>query len=136
MPLYPPASSGGGTPGGSDTQVQYNNAGAFAGSAKFTWTDASRILTVGETNSDGTIAEGPRQAITADLDGIAKRSVGLGFGGSFREAQASSATANVLASSQLGTSPRRLDVEYSLQPLGLISDIDQRVAVSGVLNVE
>ena len=54
MPLYPPASSGG-TPGGSNTQVQYNSSSAFAGSAKFTWTDASRLITLGETASDGTI---------------------------------------------------------------------------------
>ena len=27
---------GGGTPGGSDTQVQYNNAGSFGGSADLT----------------------------------------------------------------------------------------------------
>lgn len=31
MPYFPPASGGSGTPGGSDTQVQYNNSGAFAG---------------------------------------------------------------------------------------------------------
>ncbi|MCP4950539.1 MAG: hypothetical protein GY922_01655 [Proteobacteria bacterium] len=31
-------SGSGGTPGGSDTQVQYNNAGAFGGSADFTFT--------------------------------------------------------------------------------------------------
>ena len=29
--------SGGGSPGGSTTQVQFNNAGAFGGSANFTW---------------------------------------------------------------------------------------------------
>jgi len=32
---------GGGTPGGSDTQVQFNNSGAFGGSANFTWNGAS-----------------------------------------------------------------------------------------------
>ena len=31
------APSGGGTPGGSTTQIQYNNAGSFAGSANFVW---------------------------------------------------------------------------------------------------
>jgi hypothetical protein len=29
--------SGGGTPGGSNTQVQFNNSGSFGGSANFTW---------------------------------------------------------------------------------------------------
>jgi len=32
---------GGGTPGGSNTQVQFNNSGAFGGSANFTWNGAS-----------------------------------------------------------------------------------------------
>jgi hypothetical protein len=39
------APSGGGTPGGSTTQVQYNNAGAFAGDAGMTYTQASGTLT-------------------------------------------------------------------------------------------
>lgn len=38
-----------GTPGGSTTQVQYNNAGAFAGSAGFTWTDSTHTLLLGIT---------------------------------------------------------------------------------------
>lgn len=32
---------GGGTPGGSDNQVQFNNSGAFGGSANFTWDDTT-----------------------------------------------------------------------------------------------
>jgi len=38
---------GGGTPGGSDTQVQYNNAGSFGGSADLTWNDTAKELGVG-----------------------------------------------------------------------------------------
>jgi len=42
----------GGAPGGSTTQVQFNNAGAFAGSANYTWNDASRLLNVnGSSNA-------------------------------------------------------------------------------------
>jgi hypothetical protein len=37
---------GNGTPGGSNTQVQFNNAGSFGGSPKFTWNDVSDQLTV------------------------------------------------------------------------------------------
>jgi len=40
-------SAGGGTPGGSDTQVQYNNAGSFGGSADLTWNDTAKELGVG-----------------------------------------------------------------------------------------
>lgn len=36
---------------GSDTQVQYNNAGALAGSADYTWNNTTKILTVGIGNS-------------------------------------------------------------------------------------
>ena len=35
------ASSGGGTPGGADTQIQYNNDGVFDGIAVFTWDDTN-----------------------------------------------------------------------------------------------
>lgn len=37
-------SGGSGTPGGADTQVQFNDAGAFNGSANFTWNNSSNIL--------------------------------------------------------------------------------------------
>jgi hypothetical protein len=38
-----------GTPGGANTQIQYNNAGAFAGSALFTWNDGAATLSVGSS---------------------------------------------------------------------------------------
>ena len=37
---------GGGVPGGSNTQVQYNSTGAFAGSAFFTFNDSTKVVTV------------------------------------------------------------------------------------------
>ncbi len=40
-------SGGGGTPGGSDTQVQFNDAGSFGGDAGFTYNKTSDILTLG-----------------------------------------------------------------------------------------
>jgi hypothetical protein len=49
--------SGGGTPGGSDTQLQYNNASAFGGTAG--WTTDGNVLTntqaVGATSTDGVV---------------------------------------------------------------------------------
>jgi hypothetical protein len=38
---------GGGTPGGSTTEIQYNDSGAFAGSADLTWDDTGKVLEVG-----------------------------------------------------------------------------------------
>lgn len=40
------AVSGGGSPGGSDTQLQYNAAGAFAGMAGTSWDDTNRALAI------------------------------------------------------------------------------------------
>mgnify|MGYP003133743438 CR=1 FL=1 len=42
-----PGGGGGGTPGGSDTQVQYNDGGAFGGDAQFFYNDSTDSLTVG-----------------------------------------------------------------------------------------
>lgn len=42
---------GGGTPGGSNTQVQFNNSGAFGGSANLTWDNTNKILTAGVLNA-------------------------------------------------------------------------------------
>ena len=35
------------TPGGSDTEIQYNDSGSFAGSADLTWDDTGKVLGVG-----------------------------------------------------------------------------------------
>lgn len=40
---------GGGTPGGSDTQVQFNDSGSFGGSVNFTWDDTNSIITLDKT---------------------------------------------------------------------------------------
>jgi hypothetical protein len=52
---WAPAGNGGntgnGTPGGSNTQVQYNNAGNFAGNAGFTYNSTTNLLTVGNIST-------------------------------------------------------------------------------------
>ena len=48
---------GGGTPGGSDTEIQYNNGGAFGGDAEFTWDDVSKVLAIGDMTLIPLIAE-------------------------------------------------------------------------------
>jgi len=47
------AQGGGGTPGGSDTQVQFNNGGAFGGSANFTWDDTK--VDIAQTADDSAL---------------------------------------------------------------------------------
>ena len=46
---------GGGTPGGANTQVQYNDGGAFNGAAGFTFNDTSNLVTTPDTTVSGTL---------------------------------------------------------------------------------
>ena len=43
---------GNGTPGGANTQVQYNNAGSFGGDAGFTYNENTNTLSIGNVNSN------------------------------------------------------------------------------------
>ena len=46
------STGGGGSPGGSDTQVQYNNGGSFGGVADLTFNDSTGDVTVGTSTGD------------------------------------------------------------------------------------
>jgi len=46
-----PVASGSGSPGGSDTQVQYNASGSFAGATGMTWNNGSNLLTLAATTT-------------------------------------------------------------------------------------
>lgn len=46
-----PCGGGGGTPGGSNTQVQFNNGGSFAGDSGFTYSSSTDILSVVSINA-------------------------------------------------------------------------------------
>lgn len=46
VPVWAAPSGGGGSPGGSTTQVQYNSAGSFAGDATFVFDDTANALSV------------------------------------------------------------------------------------------
>lgn len=50
------APGGGGTPGGSDTQVQFNDGGAFGGDAGLTYNKTTDVLTAGGVNVSGLTA--------------------------------------------------------------------------------
>jgi hypothetical protein len=47
LDLVGAAAGGGGTPGGADTQIQFNDDGSFGGSADLTWDDTGKVLDVG-----------------------------------------------------------------------------------------
>jgi len=61
-----PAGGGGGTPGGSDTQIQFNDASSFGGDADLTWNKTTNVMTVtGDVNlSDGGTYTTTLQTIT------------------------------------------------------------------------
>lgn len=66
------AASGGGTPGGSDTQVQYNNAGAFGGITGAT-TDGSSITLVAPvlgTPASGTLTNCSGLPVSSGISGL------------------------------------------------------------------
>ena len=88
-----------------------------------------------KVNADGTISEEAARTWDTLLDGVAKRALGLKTGGDYPKAQASQAFAKVLRSSQLGQSPKRLDIAYGLQPLGEVTDVAGTVNFSGVLSL-
>jgi hypothetical protein len=48
------ATGGSGSPGGSDTQVQFNDGGAFAGDSEFTWNKTNNTLTFGDSTLTNT----------------------------------------------------------------------------------
>jgi hypothetical protein len=48
---YVDANAGGGSPAGSDSQIQYNNGGSFGGDADFTWDDTNNRLVIGSIAS-------------------------------------------------------------------------------------
>lgn len=59
------------SPGGSTTQVQYNNAGAFAGATRFTWNEGQAVLVFGD------LTDGPAGIKTPT--GVASGGDGLDF---------------------------------------------------------
>lgn len=77
---YPATGGGGGTPAGSDTYIQYNNAGAFGGSADLTW--ASPDFAVGADSGTGNVTAWGD--ITIAANGGKFRFQDSGFIGQFR----------------------------------------------------
>lgn len=53
------ASSGSGSPGGSNTQVQFNNSGSFGGSADFTFDDGTDVAVIGGSTGGALQIQGP-----------------------------------------------------------------------------
>lgn len=65
------AAPSGGTPGGSSGQVQFNNAGAFGGSANFFWDNTNALLGIGTSTPSAklTVSQNPNTATGISLTG-------------------------------------------------------------------
>lgn len=85
-----------------------------------------------QVNADGTIEEKQARRWDELLNRIWQRGLGLQSGGAFDEPQVSDGGASVDRSSQLGTSPRELVVQYDAQALGFVSTARGKVRVSSV----
>jgi len=105
---------GAATPAGSDTQVQYNNAGAFGGNAGLTFDSSTGKLTVGKQL---VISSGSLTASTPALD-LAQtwNSAGTTFTGlKFNATDTASASGSLLADLQTGGATR-----FSVRKDGLV----------------
>lgn len=73
----PVGTGGSGTPGGADTQVQFNDGGAFAGDAEFVWNETTNTLDVTGTAAANIVVvkttagmTAPASAAAPDLDSL------------------------------------------------------------------
>lgn len=102
--------SGGGTPGGSDTQVQFNDAGAFGGDAGLTYNKTTNVLkiTSGELNVPGAGATSEQfgtGAVASSDNATAVGNSALSSGGAGNTvAVGKSSTASASRSTSIGAS--------------------------------
>jgi hypothetical protein len=85
---------GGGTPGGSDTQMQYNNSGSFGGTTGLTWDDSTNILSIAtryEGDIDGAVLQ---QVLVKESGGVSKGDVVYISGGTGDNPEVMKAQAN------------------------------------------
>jgi hypothetical protein len=61
---------GGGSPGGSDTQIQFNDAGSFGGDAQFTFNKTTNVVSIGAEAATGTVRS---RHITRQCDRLISR---------------------------------------------------------------
>jgi hypothetical protein len=87
-------SGGSGTPEGNDTQIQYNNNGAFGGTTGLTWDDSNNILSIGtrfEGDINGALLQ---QVIVKEVGGVSKGDIVYISGGTGDNPEVKKAQAN------------------------------------------
>lgn len=99
---------GSGTPGGSDTQIQYNNAGSFGGSVDLTWDNGTQTLGLGLDAGAGNLRAGSLNIDTDTGLSIATDSttrLGILTSGAWELAGDAGDTGEVLTSQGSGGAP-------------------------------
>ena len=71
--------TGGGTPGGSDTQVQFNDGGVFGGDSALTWNKTTNTLLIGLAAGSGTVTT-PSASVSGENAGFLTVTTGTGQG--------------------------------------------------------
>jgi len=86
--------TGGGSPGGNDTQIQYNNGGAFEGTTGLTWDDSNNILSIA-TRFEGDINGALLQKVQIkEVGGVSKGDIVYISGGTGDNPEVKKAQAN------------------------------------------
>ena len=131
VPVAVATSSIGGSPGGSNTQIQFNNEGAFGGASAVTYDQDLEVLTVDHLNSTAITASG---AISSSYNGTNN------FAGNIALAN----NKNIGGDNTSGTGARPLvlrnsDNETQLgsihHPIRIANDITGSIAVTGSIDV-
>lgn len=73
--------SGGGTPGGINTQVQFNDGGSFGGDAEFTWDETNKVLGIGDPSHFPSVS--PNRTFWMVGDGISPSQFMVAYGATF-----------------------------------------------------
>jgi hypothetical protein len=73
-----PSVGGGGTPGGSDTEIQFNDGGSFGGDSEFVWDKVDKVLGIGDPSILPNIT--PDHAFWITGDGVSPSQFMSGYG--------------------------------------------------------
>lgn len=126
-------SGAGGSPGGSDTQVQFNDAGVFGGDASFIWDKTNDILSVPEIralDANGLVLANDGGDVGVFLNDTGQVYLGGKPGGNYADAFI---TAELLSALYLGDSAAPDDGGLEYSPSS--SELHIRAGAKAVLNV-
>ena len=126
------ATAAGSPPGGSNTQVQYNNSGAFGGSANFVWDNSNVRLGIGTSSPSYLLhaaGTNPRINVSASSTGYA------GYRASNTSGTFQVAIDDSTGSNYLGTAYGRVIYSDGAYPLQFATNATERMRITNTGNV-